>query len=88
MKSKNNSGIDESTIDNIISELEQLEKRRGERPVVNVHGEFSREVRLELEQRGYDCSQENASYNLGTNTEDLTKYNPTPTQHFPQFNMQ
>ncbi len=84
MESKNNSQDFDlpTTIDNIVSELEQMEKRNGQKPTVGVSGEFSKPIRSALEDKGYMCA-EFGQYNLKTNPEDLTTYNFLPTTHFP-----
>jgi len=83
MESKKNSRVTSTTIDNIVSELKQLERRTGEKPVVNVKGKYSDVIQPELESRGYVCS-EDGTYTLGVNKEDLRTYDAPTTTHFPQ----
>lgn len=83
MESKKTSRVDESTIDNIISELEQMERRDGTKPTIGIRGEFSEEVREALEGKGYEC-KERGRYNLSTDSQDLERYSTTMTNHFPQ----
>jgi len=83
MESKNNSrGVDSTTIDNFVSELEQMERRKGRKPTVGVTGEWAREIISELRDRGYDCGRE-GEYTISANQDNLAKIK-NPTNHYPQ----